>query len=145
MRAPAPKAGAPPSSAKGTSMKRSSPVSLLTGAAPVPLAVLAFAGCGGGSGAAAASTPPKTADGQAPTVGVAATGLGKTLVDSRGRTLYLFKKDSGTKSACIGECAKEWPPLRSNGTPTAGGGAGASMVSTTQRSDGRPQVTYNGH
>jgi hypothetical protein len=29
--------------------------------------------------------------------------------------------------------------------PTAGSGANASMLGTTPRSDGKPQVTYNGH
>jgi predicted lipoprotein with Yx(FWY)xxD motif len=76
---------------------------------------------------------------------VARTGLGNVLVDSKGRTIYLFKKDSGTKSVCRGECAIEWPPVRANGEATVGDGANASMVATTKRSDGKPQVTYNGH
>jgi predicted lipoprotein with Yx(FWY)xxD motif len=29
--------------------------------------------------------------------------------------------------------------------PTVGSGANASIVSTTTRSDGKPQITYNGH
>jgi ketosteroid isomerase-like protein len=29
--------------------------------------------------------------------------------------------------------------------PTVGSGANASMIGTTARSDGKPQVTYNGH
>jgi predicted lipoprotein with Yx(FWY)xxD motif len=78
-------------------------------------------------------------------VRVAKTGLGKILVNSRGRTLYLFKKDAGTKSACTGACATAWPPLRASGKPTVGGGAKASLVGTARRSDGKPQVTYNGH
>ena len=79
------------------------------------------------------------------TVGVASTNLGKILVDSKGRTIYLFKKDRGTKSACSGDCATDWPPVRASGKPSGGGGANASLVSTTKRSDGEPQVTYNGH
>jgi predicted lipoprotein with Yx(FWY)xxD motif len=71
--------------------------------------------------------------------------LGKILVDSRGRTLYLFKKDSRTKSACSGACASAWPPLRTSGKPTAGSGAKASLLGTIKRSDGKPQVTYHGH
>ena len=54
-------------------------------------------------------------------------------------------KDTGPKSACSGECAVDWPPVRANGKPTVGDGANASVVGTTTRSDGAPQVTYNGH
>jgi predicted lipoprotein with Yx(FWY)xxD motif len=127
-------------------MTRTRPISFLATAAAVPLVALAVAGCGGGGGSATASTTtPKTASGQAATVGVSNTKLGKILVDSQGRTLYLFKKDSGTKSACFGACATAWPPLRASGKPTVGSGANASMVATAPRSDGKPQVTYNGH
>jgi predicted lipoprotein with Yx(FWY)xxD motif len=104
------------------------------------------AGCGGGGGgeATAASAPPRTASGGPATVGVATTSLGTILVDSKGRTIYLFKKDSGTKSACSGDCASAWPKVRASGRPTVGGGANASLVGTTARADGKPQVTYNG-
>jgi predicted lipoprotein with Yx(FWY)xxD motif len=79
------------------------------------------------------------------TVKVASGGLGNILVDSQGRTLYLFLKDAGTTSACTGACATAWPPLRDMGTPTAGSGADASMLGTAPRPDGAAQVTYNGH
>jgi predicted lipoprotein with Yx(FWY)xxD motif len=126
-------------------MHRNGSITFLAGAA-VPLLALA-AGCGGSGGGspAAAVKPPKTASGHAATVGVASGSLGKFLVDSKGRTLYLFKKDQGTKSACSGACATNWPPLQASGKPTVGSGAQASMVSTTKRSDGSRQVTYNGH
>jgi predicted lipoprotein with Yx(FWY)xxD motif len=142
-----------PLNAKGLSMTRSTPITLL-GAAALPLVALAVAGCGGGGGAATAKTPtpkttaaspPKTTVARAAAVRVARTGLGKILVDSQGRTLYLFKKDSGMKSACTGACAAAWPPLRATGKPTVGAGAKASLVGTISRSDGHPQVTYNGH
>jgi predicted lipoprotein with Yx(FWY)xxD motif len=131
-------------------MIRSKPIRFLTGAAALPLVALAVAGCGGGSSgggsASAASGPPKTPSGQAATVGTAQAGsLGTILVDSQGRTLYLFAKDSGTKSACSGACATAWPPVRDSGKPTAGTGLNASLLGTTPRSDGGPQVTYNGH
>jgi predicted lipoprotein with Yx(FWY)xxD motif len=129
-------------------MTRSKPFTFLAGAAAVPLVALAVAGCGGGddsSNATAAVTPPKTASGRTATVGVANSGLGKILVDSQGRTLYLFKQDTGTKSTCSGECASDWPPLRTNDKPTVGRGLTASKVGTTPRSDGKAEVTYNGH
>jgi predicted lipoprotein with Yx(FWY)xxD motif len=78
-------------------------------------------------------------------VSVANSGLGKILVNSQGLTLYLFQADTGTTSSCLGACAAAWPPLRATGQPTAGNGANASLLGTTPRSDGNPQVTYNGH
>jgi predicted lipoprotein with Yx(FWY)xxD motif len=104
--------------------------------------VLAVAGCGGAS---ASPAHPTTKEGRPATIGVAKEGLGQILVNSQGRTLYLFKKDTGAMSTCTGACAVNWPPLRAKGTPTIGNGATASLVGTSLRSDGRPQVTYNGH
>jgi predicted lipoprotein with Yx(FWY)xxD motif len=118
-------------------------ITLLAIAAAITLTGLAVAGCGGG--ATASQTPSTAASGRTATVGVAKTGLGKVLVDSKSRTLYLFKKDKGLKSVCSGECAVDWPPLRATGKPTVAGGAKASLVATTSRADGKPQVTYNAH
>src|SRR4051812_4749295 len=127
-------------------MTRSKPVTWLATAAVVPLTALAVAGCGGGGNdSSASSTPPKSASGPSAVLGVENSSLGKILDDSNGDTLYLFQKDAGTKSACTGACASAWPPLRASGKVTVGNGASASMVGTTPRSDGKPQVTYNGH
>jgi predicted lipoprotein with Yx(FWY)xxD motif len=129
-------------------MIRRKPIAFLALAAAVPLAALAIAACGGGNGgnnATASTAPPKTASGRPATVGAANSNLGTILVDSQGRALYLFQKDSGTKSACFGACASAWPPLRASGKPTVGSGTNASLVGTATRSDGKPQVTYNGH
>jgi predicted lipoprotein with Yx(FWY)xxD motif len=128
-------------------MTPSRSITLLAGAAATGLTALAIAGCGGGSdsGANATAASSKTTTGASATVGVASTGLGKILVDAQGRTVYLFKKDMAMKSACSGECAVDWPPLRASGKPTVGRGAKASLVGTTSRADGKPQVTYNGH
>jgi predicted lipoprotein with Yx(FWY)xxD motif len=126
-------------------MTRSRSITFLTTSAVISLAALTLASCGGGSNDATASqSPPTTANGRPATVGVADSGLGKILVDSQGRTLYLFKKDAGTKSACYGACAGAWPPLRADGKPAVGSGASGSLVGTTPRSDGKPQVTFNG-
>src|SRR3954470_15235288 len=125
-------------------MSRTRPTGLFATAVALSLVALAAAGCGSNSRNAATSTA-QAAGGHPATLSVANTGLGKILVDSHGRALYLFQKDSGSKSACSGECATAWPPLRSGGEPTAGAGAQASLIGTTPRSDGRPQVTYAGH
>jgi predicted lipoprotein with Yx(FWY)xxD motif len=126
-------------------MTRSRTITFLAVAAVVALAPLAVSACGSSGGGATASTLPEVANGQPATVGVASGDLGKILVDSQGRTLYLFQKDAGTKSACFGECASDWPPLRAAGKPTVGSGADSTLVGTAKRSDGKPQVTYNGH
>jgi predicted lipoprotein with Yx(FWY)xxD motif len=123
-------------------------ISILGGVAALPLIALAVAACGGG-GATAASPQPKAPAPPKPagtTVSMANNPkLGKILVDSRGDTLYLFKADSRTMSACTGACATAWPPLRSNGKPVAAPMVNASLLGTINRSDGAPQVTYNGH
>jgi predicted lipoprotein with Yx(FWY)xxD motif len=126
-------------------MSRTRTTTFLAGGAALLLTALVVAGCGGGSSASGSPAPPTTTDGRPATIGVANVGLGKILVDSQGHTLYLFQKDMGTTSACTGACASNWPPLRANGKPTLGSGANASLVGTTMRSDGKPQVTYNGH
>jgi predicted lipoprotein with Yx(FWY)xxD motif len=96
-------------------------LSLLGTTALIPLAAVAvvgFAGGGGSANADPAHAKTKTASGRRATVKVSNSGLGKILVDSKGRTLYRFSKDSGRKSACTGACATAWPPL----SPTASRG-----------------------
>ena len=115
--------------------------------APAALAVVA-AGCGGGSSgaashAASAGTPmPSRA---AATVATRHTSVGTVLVDARGHTLYLFKKDEGAKSNCNGACASIWPPLTVKGRPSAGGAAAMARLGTSERRDGTTEVTYAGH
>jgi predicted lipoprotein with Yx(FWY)xxD motif len=121
----------------------------------VPVVAVTIAGCGGSDDNSsnnnsyvppAASASASTQRGGGAAVDVQGTGeLGKILVDSKGRTLYLFEKDTGTKSTCAGACAAAWPPFTTSGKPKAGAGANASMLGTTMRSDGTREVTYNGH
>ena len=88
--------------------------------------------------------PAPTAAAKRATVTVRKTKLGRILVDGSGRTLYLFRKDKGTKSECAGACAKGWPPLMTSGKPKAAGGVEAKLLGTTRRASGT-QVTYAGH
>ncbi|MEV7185887.1 hypothetical protein [Kitasatospora sp. NPDC093102] len=79
---------------------------------------------------------------------VAAATVGKyqsILVDSQGKTLYLFEADTSPTSTCYDACATAWPPLLTTGTPTAGKGVDQAKLSTTARKDGKSQVVYNGH
>src|SRR4051812_38322324 len=107
------------------------------------LAAVALAACGGAS--TTSSKSPGTSGDATRTVDVASGSLGNILVDSHGRTVYLFKKDSGPKSTCFGACATNWPPLRASGKPTVGTGVSAAKVGTIARADGGRQVTYSGH
>lgn len=110
--------------------------------AVIPAAATVLAACGGDSTTASSQAPAKPDA----TLGLASNGnLGKILIDSNGDTVYLFQKDTSTKSACTGECATAWPPVLVSGKPSVGGGLHAGKVGTTPRSDGKSQVTYAGH
>jgi predicted lipoprotein with Yx(FWY)xxD motif len=124
-------------------------------------AVLAIAGCGsssdsssggvyggkGGTGteAEAAKSPPGAESGAAVLTVASAPEVGPILVDAKGFAVYDFHKDKGTVSSCYGACAGVWPPVLTEGNPTAGEGASASQLGTTKRKDGTVQVTYAGH
>jgi predicted lipoprotein with Yx(FWY)xxD motif len=125
--------------------RRRSAVTLLASTAVISALLLSACGGDSNSNNASSTTRPETKSGSSTTVDVANTDLGDILVDSQGRTLYLFLADHGTTSECSGECANDWPPVEVSGSPTAGNGAEASMLGTTVRSDGKTQVTYNGH
>jgi predicted lipoprotein with Yx(FWY)xxD motif len=125
-------------------LNRSRPIAILASAAGLALAPVAIAACGGG-GATAATSPAKTTSPSPTSIATGKTALGTVLVDSQGRTLYLFTHDSGTTSMCSGACVTAWPPLAATGAPTATSGANATLLGTTKRADGTTQVTYNGH
>jgi predicted lipoprotein with Yx(FWY)xxD motif len=77
---------------------------------------------------------------------VGMTRLGDILVNSSGRTMYLFLADKGTTSSCNSSaCVQYWPPVLTKGAPQAGAGANASLLGTTRRGDGTTEVTYAGH
>jgi len=70
---------------------------------------------------------------------------GDVLVDSEGLTLYMFDRDTqgAGASTCSGECARNWPPLTTDGTPAAGDGVSAELT-TFERENGDSQVTAAG-
>ena len=112
-------------------MKRN--IALVIAAAALVAAVLIPAGFAGSAKSSKAS------------VGVAQSKLGRILVDSRGRSLYLFEKDRNGKSSCNGACVSYWPPLIASGKLHAGAGVKASLLGRTKRTGGRWQVTYKRH
>jgi predicted lipoprotein with Yx(FWY)xxD motif len=121
---------------------------LLIAFAPA-VAALVIAGCGGGGSGSTQQTDTQSkaaaASGAAATVSLRKLNVGNALVDSQGRTLYLFEADKGPMSTCNGACASLWPPDTTSGTPKAGPGVDAAKLGTTKRSDGTLEVTYNGH
>jgi predicted lipoprotein with Yx(FWY)xxD motif len=113
----------------------------------IPLATVAVlvAGCGSSYSSSSKTTSKVPPTAKTASVDLSTTKAGKVLVGPGGRTLYLFEKDTGSSSNCSGACANHWPPLTTTGKPSAGSGVQASMLGTTMRSDGKEQVTYNGH
>lgn len=79
------------------------------------------------------------------TVATSDSDLGTIVVDAQGRTLYVFLADEGSESTCYDECEDNWPPLTVSGDPVAGEGIDASLLSTSERTDGSSQVTLDGH
>lgn len=131
--------------------KRLAPLAVATA---VALSAIAIAACGSGSSskqtatggsAPAASSAPSSTSASSGTVDLAKGSLGPILIDSQGRTLYLWQADTGAKSTCTGACASAWPPLVTTGKPTAGSGVRSSLLGTTKRANGTEQVTYGGH
>jgi predicted lipoprotein with Yx(FWY)xxD motif len=83
-----------------------------------------------GSGVAVAQAPAKAGDSE----------KGKTLVDAKGMTLYIYDRDTAAgKSACNGNCASNWPPLMASADAKDNG---AWTVIT--RDDGGKQWAYKG-
>ena len=107
---------------------------------------LVLAACGSSSSSSTTSSAPASSSPRpASVVSTRTTSLGTFLVDAKGRALYLWDADHGTKSRCSGACAQAWPPLTTAGTPKASGAAKASLLGTTTRPDGSREVTYAGH
>lgn len=126
-------------------------------AAALSIVVLAIfvAGCGRSSTTSSTSSSQPTGTSATNAAGPTGTNvmavstastpkLGTIIVTSSGMALYDFQKDTSTKSACYGSCAKVWPPLITSGAPKAAGGADPTKLGTIKRTDGTSQVTYNG-
>jgi len=70
-------------------------------------------------------------------------GVGKFFTDSKGMTLYNFKKDSPGKSACTGPCVEKWP-LYFHEMVAVPEGPKTGDFGTITREDGKKQTTYKG-
>lgn len=70
--------------------------------------------------------------------------LGRILTDEKGMTLYIFTNDTKDTSVCYGDCAVKWPPLLTDGNFKISSELIAEKFSTTDRTDGTKQITYEG-
>jgi predicted lipoprotein with Yx(FWY)xxD motif len=97
--------------------------------------------------AAAATAQPSAHASRAAKIQLRRTSLGKILVDTTGFTVYRFGKDTGKRNTCVASraCSTAWPALTTSGSPTAGPGVNASLLSTIRLANGSRQVTYAGH
>jgi predicted lipoprotein with Yx(FWY)xxD motif len=133
-------------------MKRSQLLlALATGAAA---AIIGLAGCAGnsgssntGSGSGGGLSTPGAGGGSTQNAALAtaqSASLGTIVTDSKGKTVYLYTKDTASPSTsnCSGQCAQNWPPV-----PASGGavqGIDKSLVGSVTRADGTKQMTLNG-
>ena len=99
---------------------------------------------------AAAATALLTATGSAMTAGVRISTrklpkLGTVLVNSKGRTLYMFVRDKRKKVTCVGSCAAAWPPVKlpKGSKAVAAGKVKAALLGSDRNPAGGRVVTYN--
>jgi predicted lipoprotein with Yx(FWY)xxD motif/mono/diheme cytochrome c family protein len=73
-------------------------------------------------------------------------GLGTILVNSAGRTLYVFAPDNRARVTCTGACAAVWPPefLPTGGHAVGAGGVKTSLLGALPDPAGGKVVTYSG-
>ena len=75
------------------------------------------------------------------------SALGSYLETAHGLTLYTFSLDTTNKSACVGVCAKQWPPLlvpKGAKLSKVVHGVKTSKLGEIKRSNGKFQLTYEG-
>lgn len=72
-------------------------------------------------------------------------GIGYYLTDDNGMTLYLFKKDTPGKSACLAAngCLEKWPIYYAEKVEPSGGVSPGAFATIT-RDDGKKQTTFKG-
>jgi predicted lipoprotein with Yx(FWY)xxD motif len=99
------------------------------------LAVGTLSACGGSE--AAPSAAPASGAVSVKDVG----GVGQTLVDAAGKTLYFADEEAGGAIKCTGNCLSFWIPA----TGTADDAKTVSGLATLKRSDtGAEQLTFQG-
>ena len=115
------------------------------------VAIVAACSSGGGASSAPSAAAPSASASEAPAsasasaaagaeIKLADSSLGQIIVDSAGKTLYMFTPDEAGTPTCYDQCAAAWPAL--TGEATAGTGLDASKITLVDRTDGTKQVKY---
>jgi len=118
---------------------------------------LILAACGSSAKKTSTAAPPTSAASSsttstaAPTsssgaISTASSSKGTILVDSHGKSLYVFDNDTTGKIACTTGCVSLWPPLavpNGSSAPTSVTGVMATLGTVT-RPDGTTQLTSDG-
>jgi predicted lipoprotein with Yx(FWY)xxD motif len=81
----------------------------------------------------------------AASISIRQTALGKVLVGTGGRTLYLFLADKHNVSKLSRAGFAAWPAFAVNGTPQVSGGVKRSQIATISSRGAKHQLTYAGH
>ena len=111
-------------------------ISLLTSLSLMIVSALTVAACGGGGGANASSATAARSSGSSPTVRVENSSLGEILVNTQGRTLYLFKAESPSVSACDGPGDVNGQGVTAFGAPWYAVSPAGSQVTTAPSGSG---------
>ncbi len=134
-----------------TNLRRAFPITIVLLLAMMVAACGSSTGSGGSTPTPAATTPAPVATTPATSSAVmtaTATVQGKSvtvLTNAQGMTLYYFKPDTATTSACTGGCASTWPPLLAtgSGSPSTTGTLPGTLSAVTTGNGN--QIEYNGH
>jgi predicted lipoprotein with Yx(FWY)xxD motif len=137
---------------------------LLARSTAVLALVLALTACGGtggsvdtptsipSSGGSPSATPSRSAAPSPTQQERAGTGIttgsspyGPMLFDQAGQAIYIWERETTDEPQCYEGCATAWPPVLTDGPPSAAGEVNAGNLGTTKRRDGSVQVTYNNH
>lgn len=122
-------------------------------AAAIPLAALGLAACGSGSsGGSTGVTSSDSGGSKSPGTSFSTanvSGLGQTLVDGSGKTVYILTKSGQKNVPCTdgSGCTAIWPDLSlpdGTSTPNAGTGVKSSLLGTMP-ANGETYPTYNGY
>lgn len=103
-----------------------------------------IAACGGGNSSSSDQTSAAPAGSGNAVVSTAKTDLGTILVDSTGKTIYMFEADVEGKSACTGPCLSSWPIVKAPASVPSTVAGVSARLGVLKRPDGARQLTVAG-